>query len=61
MYFHTDDPGVIAILAAAATTASEQGRRLRLDVDSKGRLKFKVGGGMWSAPITSTDDPWRDA
>lgn len=60
MYFHTDNKFTLQTIAIAANNAAENGRSLRLDVDSEGRLKFKVGEGMWSAPIASTTDPYRD-
>lgn len=59
MYFHTDNPDIITALAAAMDRAQAQGK-IRLDVSSDGTLRVKVGGGMWSAPIQSTEDPWRD-
>lgn len=61
MYFHTDDPKMISWLADVLNTARETGTRIRLDVDSQGRLKVKRGGGMWSPPFASTEDPWRDS
>jgi hypothetical protein len=60
MYFHTDNPNEIQRFAEAVTYADTNGVRLRLDVDGQGRLRYKVGGGGWSAPIASTPDPWRD-
>jgi len=60
MYFHTDNPDVTARLGEAVTRADLKGR-LRLDVDAQGRLRYKVGEGMWSEPIASTPDPQRDA
>ena len=61
MYFHTDQPATINFIAQVATRAAEQGQRLRIDVDSEGNLRIKRGEGVWSAPIPSTDDPYRDA
>lgn len=60
MYFHTDDPEVIAFIAAVAQTAVDTGTRLRLDVDGHGDLRIKRGEGMWTAPFYSTPDPYRD-
>jgi hypothetical protein len=59
MYFHTDSPDTTARLGEAVTRADLKGR-LRLDVDDKGRLRYKVGEGMWSEPIESTPDLYRD-
>lgn len=60
MYFSTDNDFTISALAMLLTHAAESGKRVRLDVDSKGRLKYKLGEGMWSGPIDSTEDPYRD-
>ena len=60
MYFSTDDPEVIAFIAAVAETAVENGNRLRIDVDGLGALRIKRGEGMWSPPFYSTPDPYRD-
>lgn len=59
MYFHTDDMRVIDSLIRA-TVAGKAAGKIRLDVSSDGTLRVKVGGGIWSAPIRSTEDPWRD-
>lgn len=61
MYFHTDDPEVIAFIANVAQTAVETGTRLRLDVDGYGHLRVKRGEGVWSPPFYGTHDPYRDA
>lgn len=37
-------------LAEAATRADAEGKAFRLACDGGG-IKYKVGGGMWSAPI----------
>lgn len=59
MYFHTDNDAVTDQIERAVN-AAQHGRSLRLDVDSQGNLRIKVGEGMWSAPIASTPDPYRD-
>lgn len=56
MYFHTDNVGTMGRLRLALANAD----KIRFSVDSAGRLKFKVGEGMWSEPIPSTPDPYRD-
>ena len=60
MYFHTDDMNTVDILMYALTDASANNKRVRIDVDHEGNLTFKIGEGMWSAPIASTPDPHRD-
>lgn len=60
MYFHTDDKNVIARIRLATGQAQLNGDRIRFSVDGNGTLKFKVGEGMWSEPIRSTPDPYRD-
>jgi hypothetical protein len=60
MYFHTDSPSTIYWLANVLATAHTTGRRVRFDVDSEGNLKVKVGEGMWTAPLASTPDPYRE-
>ncbi len=60
MYFHTDDPEVIAFIANVAQTAVATGTKLRLDVDGMGSLRVKRGEGMWTAPFYSTPDSYRD-
>lgn len=60
MYFHTDNAFTVATLARLLTIAAEDGRKIRLDVDSNGALRYKIGEGMWSGPIDSTYDPYRD-
>lgn len=60
MYFHTDDPRTLAWLASVVGTAAEQGQRLRIDVDAQGNLRIKRGESIWSAPIPSTTDSYRD-
>lgn len=59
-YFHTDDPATVNYLAGVAALASEQSQSLRIDVDDAGRLIVKRGHGVWSAPIRSTHDDYRD-
>lgn len=60
MYFHTNKTMTLSDLEHAVGRARVEGRSLRIDVDSYGRLRFKVGEGMWSAPIDSTPDTYRD-
>lgn len=60
MYFHTDNKATIGNLADALANAEDFGKRVRFDVDDFGRLRYKVGEGMWSPPIDSTPDPYRD-
>ena len=60
MYFHTDSPTLLSTLGYLMTEGAKQGGRVRLDVDEAGRLRYKVGEGMWSPPISSTPDPYRD-
>lgn len=59
MYFHTDDERTVRWLGDVLTTAAVMNRKVRLDVDSEGRLKVKVGEGMWTSPIASTPDFYR--
>lgn len=59
-YFHTDSADVLALLAERITHADLHEQRFRIDVDALGTLRFKVGEGMWSHPIASTPDPYRD-
>lgn len=61
MYFHTDSGSARHFIEQVARLADERGQRLRIDVDSAGNLRIKRGDGMWSAPIASTPDPYRDA
>ena len=60
MYFHTENQMTIWGLAEALCQAGNYEKAVRFDVDSEGRLKYKVGEGMWSAPIASDPDPYRD-
>ena len=60
MYFHTDNNDDITTLMHAASVAMVQEKRFRVNIDAKGRLIYKVGEGMWSAPMESTEDPYRD-
>jgi hypothetical protein len=60
MYFHTDNPYTVGRIADSLARAKEQGQRIRFDVTPNGQLRYKIGGGVWSAPISSTPDPWRD-
>ena len=60
MYFHTDEPAMILLIAGIAQRAIENGQSLRFDIDSEGNLKMKRGEGIWSAPFASTPDPYRD-
>lgn len=61
MYFHTDSGSARTFIENVARLANEQDQRLRIDVDDEGNLRMKRGEGMWSAPISSTPDPYRDA
>lgn len=61
MYFHTDSPRTARWLSAVLGTAADNEQRIRIDVDDAGRLRVKRGEGIWSAPIESTEDPYRDA
>lgn len=60
MYFHTDNMSTIQWLSNVTARAASEHRRLRFDVDENGDLRVKLGEGVWSAPIASTDDPHRD-
>lgn len=60
MYFHTDTREVIGYLADSLKNAGDFGKRVRIDVDSEGCLKIKIGEGIWSPPFTPTHDPYRD-
>lgn len=60
MYFHTNNPYQIAKLELAVQEAINKGKRLRINVDEQGCLTYKVGEGMWSSPMDSTPDPYRD-
>lgn len=60
MYFHTDNPATVSRLATALSNAHVQEKRVRLLVDDLGRLKYKIGEGMWSEPIWGDYDPHRD-
>ena len=59
MYFHTDDPAEIAVLAGVVLAAKDCNKRLRINVDANGDLTWKLGEGVWSAPVRSTADPYR--
>ena len=60
MYFHTDSLSALELISALTHTAHLQGSSLRIDVDDHGNLRMKVGGGMWTAPIVSTPDNYRE-
>ena len=60
MYFHTDNAFTIENIAGRLRHAAETGRRVRLDVDDQGVLRVKIGEGIWSPPMASTPDPYRD-
>jgi len=60
MYFHTDNPDTIEVLAFALSVAHQQEKRVRLNVDAQGNLIYKIGEGIWSIPMESTEDPYRD-
>lgn len=59
MYFHTDDPITIKLLKGVVDAAARDDRRLRFNVDSEGRLHWKLGEGTWEL-FSSTPDPYRD-
>lgn len=59
-YFHTDNASTTAWLAGVLHRAQTEGLDIRLSVDANNSLKVKLGEGMWSAPIESTPDPYRD-
>lgn len=59
-YFHTDSARTLSWLANVIREAEHNNQSIRLDVDSEGRLKVKRGESMWTAPILSTPDPYRD-
>jgi hypothetical protein len=58
-YFHTDSNQTIEWLIAVLTTARENGQPIRLALHGND-LMVKRGGGVWSAPIASTEDSSRD-
>lgn len=60
MYFSTDSTSAREFIENVARLATENDQRLRIDVDSAGNLRIKRGEGIWSAPIMSTPDPYRD-
>lgn len=60
MYFHTDSGSARHFIAEVARLADENDQRLRIAVDPDGSLRIKRGEGVWSAPIVSTPDPYRD-
>lgn len=60
MYFHTDNPNAILAIAEEARLAYDNEQRLRIDVDNVGTLRTKRGEGMWSPPVSSTMDPYRE-
>lgn len=60
MYFSTDSQQTVRWLAAVIATAAKNEQRIRIDVDSLGKLRVKRGEGGWSAPIESSRDPYRD-
>lgn len=59
-YYHTDDPRTIGWLENVMRTARENGNAVRLSTGADGTLKVKVGQGMWTAPLSSTHDEYRD-
>lgn len=61
MYYHTDDQSMVNWLAVALSNAAVAERCVRLDVDSEGRLRVKVGEGVWTSPFASTPDPYRNS
>lgn len=59
MYFHTDDEYTAEKIGKNILHAGQDGKRVRIKIEN-GALSFKIGEGMWSAPIASTPDPYRD-
>lgn len=60
MYFHTDSTSAREFIENVARLATENDQRLRIKVNDDGSLCIKRGEGVWSAPIASTPDPYRD-
>jgi hypothetical protein len=60
MYFYCDSDQTISWLSDVLTTCKTLGRTIRFDVDAEGNLRVKAGEGIWSAPIASSPDPFRD-
>jgi hypothetical protein len=60
MYFSNGEEATVNFIAEVARLAKVHGQRLRIDVDGAGNLRIKRGEGVWSAPISSTPDPYRD-
>ena len=59
-YFHTDSASTTAWLAGVLHRAQTEGLSIRLSVDANNSLKVKLGEGMWSPPIESTPDMYRE-
>lgn len=59
-YYHTDSASTLAWLASVIERAQRDNLSVRFSVDFENRLRVKVGGSMWSAPIESTHDVFRD-
>ena len=57
-YFHSDDPEFLRRLTDALLHPDTY--RVRVAVGEDNSLMLKINGGVWSAPIASTPDPWRD-
>jgi hypothetical protein len=60
MYFHTDSGSARFFIESVARLAEENDQSLRIDVAGDGSLRIKRGEGVWSAPISSTPDAYRD-
>lgn len=60
MYFHTTDPRTVTWLSNVFSTAAIEERKVRIDTDEYGNLRIKVGEGIWTHPLASDPDPYRD-
>lgn len=60
MYFHTNNVRTVNFVERVARLAVDNGQSLRIDVDAAGNLRIKRGEGMWSPPIASDPDAYRD-
>lgn len=60
MYFSCNNKETANFLANVIRMAQHKDQRVRIDVDSEGNLRIKRGEGMWSSPMPSDPDPYRD-
>jgi hypothetical protein len=60
-YFHTDSAQTVGWLANVFAQAAEQNRRVRIQTNEYNQLRLKVGEGVWTAPIASTPDEYRES